>query len=243
MMKMAIDNLPKSVLAVGAHPDDVEWLCAGTLAKFASLGSKVSIGVATDGGAGHQFIPAKELAEIRHAEAQKSAAVIGADFYWIGISDEMIFENIETRLVFTELIRKAKPDLIISHYPQDYHPDHRVVSRLIFDASFMSGLKNIQTETPFHPGVQPIAYLDTITAANYLPTDFVDISDTWKTKLAMLSNFKSQITWLKDHDNVDFIDMIEVQARSRGYQCGVAYAEGFRFENVWPRSRPYRLLP
>ena len=61
----------------------------------------------------------------------------------------------------------------------DYHPDHRVVSRLVFDASFTSGLKNIQTETPYHPGVQPLAYLDTITGANFLPTDFVDISETW----------------------------------------------------------------
>jgi LmbE family N-acetylglucosaminyl deacetylase len=234
---MTNDNFPKSVLAIGAHPDDLEWLCGGTLAKFARLGARVSMAVATDGSAGHQVIPPKELAEIRQAEARKSAAVIGADFYWLGYLDEMIFDDIETRLVFAELIRKAKPDLIITHTPVDYHPDHRIVSRLVFDASFTSGLKNIHTETPYHPGVQPIAYLDTITGANFIPTDFVDISDTWQIKVQMLSNFQTQIRWLKDHD------MIETQAKARGYQCGVAYAEAFTFENVWPRSKPYRLLP
>ena len=240
---MTNENFPKSVLAIGAHPDDLEWLCGGTLAKFARLGVKVSMAVATDGSAGHLVIPPKELAEIRRNEAQKSASTIGADFYWLGYSDEMIFEDIETRLVFAELIRKAKPDLIITHTPVDYHPDHRVVSRLVFDASFTSGLKNIQTETPFHPGVQPIAYLDTITGANFIPTDFVDISDTWGTKVQMLSNFQTQIRWLRDHDRVDMLDMIETQTKSRGYQCGVVHAEGFSFENVWPRSRAYRLLP
>jgi LmbE family N-acetylglucosaminyl deacetylase len=167
MSDMAPENFPQSILAVGAHPDDIEWLCGGTLAKFAKLGAKVSMAVSTDGAAGHMVIPPKELAEIRHNEAQKSASVIGADFYWLGFGDERIFEDLETRRVFVELIRKAKPDLIITHAPQDYHPDHRVVSRLIFDASFMSGLKNVETETPFHPGVQPIAYLDTITGANF----------------------------------------------------------------------------
>ncbi len=68
---MANDNFPKSVLAIGAHPDDLEWLCAGTLAKFARLGVKVSMAIATDGSAGHQVIPPKELAEIRHDEAQE----------------------------------------------------------------------------------------------------------------------------------------------------------------------------
>jgi LmbE family N-acetylglucosaminyl deacetylase len=240
---MAAEQTVKSVLAVGAHPDDIEILCGGTLAKYAQQGVKVSMAIATDGAAGHMVIPPKELAEIRHQEAQKSADIIGADLYWLGFGDELIFEDLETRMVFVELIRKAKPDVIISHTPQDYHPDHRVVSRLMFDASFMSGLKNIETESPYHPGVQPLVYFDTVTGANFLPTEFVDISETFATKQEMLSCFESQLKWLKDHDNVDFLYMVEVQTRSRGYQCGVPFAEAFGSENVWPRSRPYRLLP
>lgn len=240
---MGAEQTVKSVLAVGAHPDDIEILCGGTLAKYAQQGVKVSMAIATDGAAGHMVIPPKELAEIRHQEAQKSADVIGAELYWLGFGDERIFEDLETRMTFVELIRKAKPDVIISHTPQDYHPDHRVVSRLMFDASFMSGLKNIETESPYHPGVQPLVYFDTVTGANFIPTEFVDVSETFAIKQEMLSCFESQLKWLKDHDNVDFLYMVEVQTRSRGYQCGVPFAEAFGSENVWPRSRTYRLLP
>jgi N-acetylglucosamine malate deacetylase 1 len=232
-----------TVLAVGAHPDDIEILCGGTLAKYAKQGVKVSMAVATDGSAGHMLIPPEELAEIRHQEARASSQWIGADLFWLGIEDERIFEDLDTRMLFVELIRKAKPDLILTHAPNDYHPDHRVVSRLVFDASFASGLKNIITESPYHPGVQPIIYFDTITGADFLPTEFVDISETYETKQIMLHCFESQLKWLKDHDNVDFLNMVEVQTRARGYQCGVQFAEAFRSENVWPRSRPYRLLP
>lgn len=240
---MGPEQAVKSVLAVGAHPDDIEILCGGTLAKYAQQGVKVSIAVATNGAAGHMVIPPKELAEIRHQEAANSAKIIGADFYWLGFSDEMIFEDIQTRLSFTELIRKAKPDVLITHTPNDYHPDHKVVSRLMFDASFMSGLKNITTESPFHPGVQPLHYFDTVNSANFLPTEFVDISETFAIKQKMLECFESQVKWLRDHDNVDFLHMAETQSRARGYQCSVEFAEAFGSENVWPRSRTFRLLP
>jgi N-acetylglucosamine malate deacetylase 1 len=233
----------KSVLAVGAHPDDIEILCGGTLAKYAQQGVKISMGVATDGSAGHMSIPPKELAEIRYHEADNSAKLIGADLYWLGIGDECIFEDLDTRLLFVELIRKAKPDVILTHAPNDYHPDHRVVSRLVFDASFTSGLKNIMTESPYHPGVQPIIYFDTITGVDFLPTEFVDITNTYEIKQKMLNCYESQLKWLKDHDNVDFFNMVEVQTRARGYQCGVQFAEAFRLETVWPRARPYRILP
>ena len=233
----------KTVLAVGAHPDDIEILCGGTLAKYAQLGVKVCMAVATDGAAGHMDIPPKELAKIRCQEARKSAGLIGADLYWLGFADARIFDDLETRMRFVELIRKTKPDLILTHAPNDYHPDHKVVSRLIFDASFASGLVNIETENPFHPGVQPIIYFDTVTGADFLPTEFVDISDTFEIKQKMLECFESQLKWLKDHDNVDFLKMVEIQSRSRGFQCGVQIAEAFRSENVWPRARSFRLLP
>src|SRR5713101_4239931 len=100
---MVPDQNPKAVLAVGAHPDDIEILCAGTLAKYAKQGAKVSIAVATDGSAGHMIIPPKELAEIRHQEAEKSAKIIGADFYWLGYVDEMLRDDLETRMQFVEL--------------------------------------------------------------------------------------------------------------------------------------------
>lgn len=240
---MTSDNFPKSILAVGAHPDDLEICCAGTLAKFAKQGVKVSMAIATDGSGGHMIIPPKELGEIRHREAEKAAKLIGAEFYWMDFTDGFLFEDIDSRLRFIEVIRKAKPDVILTHDPQDYHPDHRAVSRLMFDASFESGLKNLTTESPFHPGVQPLMYFDKITGAGFQPTDYVDITDTFEIKREMLACHESQIKWLRDHDNVDFIDMMVTLSKARGYQCGVEYAEAFRSETVWPRPRTYRVLP
>lgn len=240
---MTTDHFPKSILAVGAHPDDLEIFAAGTLAKYARQGVKVSMAVATDGSAGHMVIPPKELAEIRHHEAERAAKMIGADFYWMGFVDEYLFEDIDTRLHFVELIRKAKPDVILTHTPEDYHPDHRTVSRLMFDASFESSLKNITTESPFHPGVQPLYYFDTSGSTNFHPTEYVDITETFELKKQMLACHESQLKWLKDHDNVDMLYMTEILMRARGYQCGVTFAEGFRAEPVWPRFRTYRVLP
>lgn len=234
---------PQTILAVGAHPDDLEILCAGTLAKFASRGDKIVMAIATDGSAGHMEIQPDDLAELRKAEAQQSAHLIGARLQWLGFRDELIFEDIDTRLVFIDLIRASRPDLILTHDPGDYHPDHRVVSRLMFDASFVAGLPNIETEHPPHPGVQPLYYFDTLSGANFMPTEFVDITATYGTKRQMLQCHASQIEWLRDHDDIDILDFMEVMARSRGLQCGVQYAEGFRSEPTWGRQRPYRVLP
>jgi len=231
------------VLAVGAHPDDLEILCSGTLARYARQGAQVSMAIATDGSAGHLLIPPAELAETRRQEARKAAAIIGAEMYWLRFPDELIFEDIPTRLRFIDLIREARPDVILTHDPNDYHPDHRVVSRLMFDASFVAGLPNIKTDHPAHPGVCPLIYFDTLTGAGFLPTEFVDISDTFETKRAMLACHASQLTWLKDHDGIDVLEFITVMARSRGLQCRVQYAEGFRAEYAWGRSRAYRVLP
>lgn len=215
------------VLAVGAHPDDLEILCGGTLARYARGEAAVIMAIATDGSAGHMLIPPDELAGIRREEAGRAAALIGADMHWLGFRDELLFEEIATRMRFVDLIRIARPDLILTHDPNDYHPDHRAVSRLVFDASFVSSLPNITTEHPCHPVVPPLLYFDTVSSANFTPTEYVDIADTYDVKRAMLECHTSQIKWLKDHDNIDVLDFIYIMSRSRGLQCGVAHAEGF----------------
>ena len=237
------DQPVKRVLAFGAHPDDLEIQIGGTLTRFAQMGVSVSMAIATDGSAGHMLIPPKELAEIRHAEAQAAAQCIGAELYWIGWADGMLSDDPAIRLSFAEVIRKARPDLIITHNPDDYHPDHRRVSHLVFDVSFLSGLPNIHTETPFHPGVQPVYYYDSVGGIGFQPTEYVDITETFAMKREMLSKHQSQVKWLADHDHIDVMVQLELSAKQRGFQCGVAFAEGFRPEFVFPRMRTYRMLP
>src|SRR5437016_14492169 len=126
-----------NILAIGAHPDDLEILCGGTLARFAQRGDRVTMLIMSDGSAGHAEIPAAELAAIREREARAAVAVIGAEFVWLGLRDEFVFNDEPTRILLLNAIRAARPELILTHHPDDYHPDHRSVSRAVFDASFI----------------------------------------------------------------------------------------------------------
>jgi len=231
------------VLAVGAHPDDIEILCAGTLAKFAALGHQVVMAYATNGNMGHMFIPPDELAEIRRKEATNSAAVIGAEMIWMNIDDQLIVDDLPTRMKFIEMVRQARPDLVITHSPNDYIMDHRRTGSLVFEATFMAGLPNLKTQSPAHPGVSPLYYMDSLAGIGFLPTEWVDISDHFDAKIKMLSQHQSQVKWLKDHDNIDIIEFVTTAARYRGIQVGTQYAEGFVRVNQWPRASAQRLLP
>lgn len=232
-----------NVLAVGAHPDDLEILCGGTLALCARRGDAVTMMVATDGSAGHARIPPTELASIRRREAEAAAAVIGARFVWLGLRDEFVFNDELTRLLLLDGIRAAAPELILTHSPDDYHPDHRAVSRAVFDASFVMGLPNVVTPHAAVPGVPAVAYFDTLAGQGFLPTEYVDITPVWETKQRMLAAHATQVDWLRDHDGIDIAGFMETTARFRGLQCGVGFAEGFRHADTWPRVRPRRLLP
>ena len=106
-----------NILAVGAHPDDVEINCAGTLAKYAAQGHKVFIASATDGGVGSAVMSREEIIRVRAKEAAASAAVINAEFIGLGYEDEMFFEDREARLKFIDLVRYCKADVIITHNP------------------------------------------------------------------------------------------------------------------------------
>lgn len=231
------------VLAVGAHPDDIEILCAGTLAKFAAQGHEVIMCYVTNGNMGHMLIPPDELAEIRKQEAMNSAAVIGAEMIWMNIDDQLVVDDLPTRMKFTEMVRQARPDLVISHYPDDYIMDHRRTSSLVFEATFLKGVPHLKTESASHPGVPPLYQMDTPAGLGFLPTEWVDISEFFETKMKMLSQHQSQVKWLKDHDNIDILEFVTTAARYRGIQVGVQYAEGFIRVEQWPRASAQRLLP
>src|SRR5205814_4327868 len=107
---------------------------------------------------------------------------------------------------------------------------------------FIMGLPNVRTEKPAHPGVAPLCTFNTLAGQNFLPEEYVDVTETWETKRAMLGEHRTQVEWLKHHDGIDIFAFMETVARFRGLQCGVEFAEGFRHVPVWPRVRPARLL-
>ena len=106
-----------NILAIGAHPDDVEISCGGTLAKYAKLGHKVFTATATNGNVGSATLPMEEIAAIRKEEARRAAAHIGAEYICLDYDDEMFFEDKNARLAFIDLVRYCKADIILTHNP------------------------------------------------------------------------------------------------------------------------------
>jgi LmbE family N-acetylglucosaminyl deacetylase len=225
------------VLAVGAHPDDIEFLCAGTLSKYKRLGHDVAIAIATNGEVGSSTLDREEIATIRHAEAKASAAVIGAEFHWLGYPDEFLFRDAPTRIRFIDMMRQVRPDLVICHDPEnDYHPDHTTSGRIVWDIHVMVTVPNIVTQHPPCAKIPEIIYMDTIGGVNFIPDRYVDISRDIDNKRTMLACRKSQEQWMVDMYGVPTVSMMENFSRMRGFQCGCAFAEGFRTPAMWPKS-------
>ncbi len=234
-----------NILAIAAHPDDIEAYCAGTLIKFARAGHKVTHAVFTSGNMGDLHAPPEQLAATRKAEAQAAADLIGATLIWGGIDDECVFPNEHQRVLMIDILREADPDIILTHGPDDYHPDHRYVSRLVFDAYHQKGLPNIpgQRRPACRFGLTQVFYMDYAMGINFQPMEYVDISDVFQVKRDMLMKHASQVVSMQEHSQVDILDMIEVMGRFRGLNCGCRYAEGFRREEAFHRVKPYRVLP
>jgi N-acetylglucosamine malate deacetylase 1 len=232
------------ILAVGAHPDDLEVCCGGTLARFAQRGDEVVMAHATSGDKGTFDLTVEEISAIREAEAREAAAIAGATSMSLQMSDgDVLASDREHRAAVVDLIRGARPDLIITHYPQDYMGDHNELSKLVFDCSFFATLPNLRTDRPYLATVPSIYYMENFGGLGFQPTEFVDISSTIETKVSMMSAHESQVTWIRDHHHADIIEQLRANARVRGYQCGVAYAEGFAPCLQWMRVRTTRLLP
>lgn len=232
------------VLAIGCHPDDIEISCAGTLAKYKKLGHDVILCHVANGNKGHLIIPTEELRDIRKNEAISSGEVIGAEVISLDMPDLEIYgDDRKSRDAVVDLIRYAKPDVIITHYPDDYMPDHVAVSKLVFDASFSATVPYYKTSREAHALNVPIYYMDTLAGIRFNPEEYVDITDTMEQKLEMLNQHQSQTKWLMEHDNIDLSEFVTAGSRFRGLQCGVKYAEGFIPCRVWGKVRTGQLLP
>ena len=239
------------ILAFGAHPDDMEFRCAGTLAKYAKRGDKVFMCIATNGEIGSYGRPREELAAMRKKEAEASCAVIGAELIWLGYEDEMLFDNRETRMAFIEAVRYARPDVIFAPPPfKDYNQDHDITGYLAFEARILATVKLMETKSPVIDHIPPMFYC---TPHGGLPTKinpqyFVDVSDTFETKMKMFHCHESQSgDWCKDAFGVDYGDMIVREDKFYASACGtpgVDYVEAFALCTDWPIiAGAHKLLP
>lgn len=232
------------ILAIGAHPDDIELLCAGTLALCAARGDEVSIAIATNGdvGSGEPDAVPEEIARIRHEEAQESAKIIGASVIWMGAPDEFLEDNRESRERFIDAIREARPDVMIIHSEDDYHPDHRLAGKIARDSRIPVSVPLVRTA--FAPTAIPTAFImDTVMGRNFEPEFHVDVSSVMEKKRAMLLSHQSQAAWIAHVFDAELTTNMEIQGRFRGAQAGVEYAEAFRSLHDWPAGGDRKLLP
>jgi LmbE family N-acetylglucosaminyl deacetylase len=232
------------ILAIHAHPDDVEVLGAGTLALLAGGGNHITIVTMTAGDCGSVEMNLAETGRVRQKEAATAAAIIGADYHCAGFGDLCLFSDDASRRQTTELIRAAKPDVVITASPVDYHPDHEATSMLVRDALFASSVPNYQTGPAAALAAIPSLYfMDPIEGRDRsgirITPDFgVDITAQFETKAKILAAHASQRNWvMKQHGIDDYMLSMKKWAAKRGNMFGVTYAEGFRQYTGTPYPR------
>ncbi len=139
---------PLRLIAFGAHPDDCEIFCGGLAVKYTAMGHAVKFVSVTNGNAGHHLESRNNLAKQRKKEAKKAAGILGIDFAVLEYDDGELLPSLEARLEITQLIRKWRADIVITHRPNDYHPDHRYTSILVQDSAYMVAVPLIAPDTP-----------------------------------------------------------------------------------------------
>lgn len=233
-----------TVLAISCHPDDIECWCVGTLLKCKERGDRVVVCHLCSGDLGHEVIQPDELKKIRSAEAKRAADMAGFEIIYGGFNDLDIYDNNkEARDKVVDVIREVNPDFIITHNPDDYMPDHTATSRLVFDASFAATVPHYPSKIEKAARLVPIYYMDTYGGLNFEPEEYVDISSVIEQKINMLECHESQLVWMREHDGIDFAEVIRSCARFRGIQSGTQYAEGFRQCHAILKMQAKRFLP
>ncbi len=210
------------ILAIGAHPDDIEIFMYGLLSICHERGDEIFIIVATDGAAGNVKIN-KNLKKIRQKETKDGLKLIGEPIF-LNFPDGKLLETCESREKLTKKIKNINPDLIITHPPEDYHPDHRALSAIVTNSCGFEC---------------PVIFCETLMGVNFVPNYYIDISKYFKRKSEAILNHKSQ-------EPIKFVKSIKIINRFRSAQCNGpegTYAEVYRFESRFPFQDVRSLLP
>jgi len=235
------------VLVLPVHPDDAELGCAGTILKHIAAGKKVGIADLTRGELG-----TRGSAEIRDKEAALSADILGlAARENIGLPDGFFQNTQPYQLRVIEIIRKYRPEIIITNAFHDRHPDHGRASELVEASVFLSGLRKIETllEGRLQQEWRPRLLLHFI-QDNYIKPDIVvDVTAHWDKKIESIQAFGSQFfnpEWNEEPQTYistpEFIQVVEARAREYGKTIGVKYAEGFTCRKILGVNSLFDLL-
>ncbi|GAA4330345.1 bacillithiol biosynthesis deacetylase BshB1 [Flaviaesturariibacter amylovorans] len=221
------------ILAIGAHPDDVELGCSGTLISEARRGKKVGIVDLTQGELG-----TRGTVETRYAEAAEAGRIIGVSVRENLKMRDGFFVNDEAhQLQLIRVLRRYRPDIVIGNILEDRHPDHGRAGNLIYDACFLSGLKQIKTaedDGSEQEKWRPRYLFQYIQDRFYEPDLIVDVSHVWEERMASIKAYTTQFhspagtegdaTYIS---SPEFMEAVIARARLLGKRIGVPFAEGF----------------
>ena len=233
------------ILAIHAHPDDVEFQCAGTLARLKRAGCVVTIATMTAGDCGSAELTPAEISRVRRGEARAAAELLEAEYMCLEFQDLAIVHDNDGRRRVTEAVRRARPDIVLTAPPVDYMSDHEMTSRLVRDACFAASAPNYTTQQwePAAPlrKIPHLYYVDAIEGIDYYgnpirPEFVVDVSATFELKLKMLACHVSQRDWLlRQHGIDEYLESCKKWSAQRGSEIGVSFGEAF----IQHKGHPY----
>jgi LmbE family N-acetylglucosaminyl deacetylase len=227
----------KRAFAVAAHPDDIEFVMAGTLMHLAEAGYEIHYMNIANGCCGSTEHNATDTARIRQQEAINAATNIGAEFHPSLVNDLEIFYNHETLTRLAAVMRDVAPEILLVHAPSDYMEDHMNACRLAITAAFARGMPNYPTSPSRAPVEQAVTVYHAQPHGNrdplgnlVVPSLFVDVTGVIDRKAAMLACHKSQKEWLDTSQGLDsYVETMKELMREVGRMSGrFEYAEGWR---------------
>lgn len=228
--------MTRRVFAIAAHPDDIEFMMAGTLILLGRAGYELHLMTLANGSCGTQVHDAATIIRIRRAEAQDAARSIGAIFHESLVDDLEIFYERETLRRLAAVVREVAPEIILTQSTQEYMEDHMNTTRLVLTAAFARGMPNYPVTPPTPITDQPVTIYHALPYSlcdplrrRIHPDLFVEITDVLPDKRAMLARHRSQKEWLDVSQRLDsYLTTMEEMARAVGQQSGAfAYAEGW----------------
>jgi LmbE family N-acetylglucosaminyl deacetylase len=227
----------KRAMAVAAHPDDIEFVMAGTLILLRRAGYAIHYMNLANGCCGSSEHSAEHTAKIREREAMAAADSIGAEFHTSLVNDLEIFYNHETLARLSAVIREVAPEILLVHAPSDYMEDHMNACRLAVTAAFARGMPNYPTQPPRPPIDQGVSVYHAQPHGNrdplgtlVMPGMFVDVGSVMSEKTAMLACHRSQQQWLDTSQGLNsYLETMRDLMREVGRMSGrFEYAEGWR---------------
>ena len=239
-----------NILALGSHPDDVEFYCAGTLMKYARAGHRIFIALTTSGNQGSNLISGRdEIGRVREAEQLEAAKAYTnskgeeAQVRFLRFDDQALSDTPELRRAILAAMRWARPDVIFTQFVGDMSTDHAVTGDLVGRLMLSLPGKNIDCGEAPTDKVPSLFYWDAAAGLHFEPEAYVDISGEIEDKIAALALHKSQFAWMENFEGPSLTDHSRILSQFRGLANGTKYAEGFRAYRIHGFMANFRLLP